>query len=184
VRSAVGLWAKISRRQHEFVPPESDIVPNLYQTISIPTLKRLHAAWQRLEVVHQWDSRTLIDVLIVLTETVAKFDSHPILRVEPEPESPKQTAAHPRAFRGTKYKPSKSKRPTPLNLQLALCNPKNKMIVLQKLWTHREKAIKPLCDMGYDSARVEFLLTRPTPPSEPGLFLRHPDVPLNPMPLS
>jgi len=190
VRSAVGLSAKISRRQHEFVPPQSDIVPNwrnLYQTISIPlhssTLKRLHAAWQRLEVVHQWDSRTLIDVLIVLTESVAAFDSHPIIRVEPEPEYPKSTAAHPRAFRGTKYKPPKSKRPTPLNLQLALCNPTNQTIVLQKLWTHREKAIKPLCDMGYDSARVEFLLTRPTPPTEPGLFLRHPDVPLKLKPL-
>ncbi|HEC84035.1 MAG TPA: hypothetical protein ENI48_02180, partial [Thioploca sp.] len=188
-RSTTGLEAKASRCQSEFRPPESDQPnwQNLYETASVPfkdikpspTTQQLCAAWQRLKAVDKWDASTLTEVLVVLTESVAIYDtsslSFPILRAEPAP--PKPTAVHPRAFRGTKYKPPKLKRPAPVNLQIALCNMQNQAIVLQALWQHREKAIKPLCDLGYDSLLIESLLALSAPPTEPNLFLRYPDVP-------
>ena len=192
-RNPKGLEAKVSRRQHAFCPPESDKPDwqNLYETVSVPlknvkpssAIERLCAAWQRLKAVINRDATTLTDILVVLTESVMTYDtsslSLPILRTEPVLEPQKPTAAHPRAFHGTKYKPPKLKHPTPVNFQMALCNPKNQAIALQELWQYREKAIKPLCHLGYESARVEFLMTLSSPPTEPSLFLHYLNVPIH-----
>ena len=189
-RSTTGLEAKISRCQSEFRPPISDkpYWQNLYKTVLMPfkdikasaVTRRLEAAWQRLEFVEKWDAATLTDVLVVLTESVAIDNAAsraiPILRAEPESEPPKPTAAHPRAFRGTKYKPPKLKRPTPVNLQMALCHPTNQAIALQTLWQYREQAIKPLCDLGYETAQVNALMALSIPPAEPNLCLQHSDI--------
>jgi len=191
IRSGGEIKTKVSHRPHDFEPPGSKEVPNwneLYQIISVPVeevkqslvIKQFYAAWHRLENVNQWNAATLVDVLVLLTESVATLDSPdiPIRLMETEQASPKPTAAHPRAFRGTKYKPPKSKRPASYNLQTALGTLKNQVIVLQKLWAYRDKAIKPLSYLGYESARVESLLALSTPPIDPSLFLRHPDTPI------
>ncbi|RKZ79658.1 MAG: hypothetical protein DRR19_24670 [Candidatus Parabeggiatoa sp. nov. 1] len=191
IRTPTGLKAKVSRYQSKFSPPDSDAPAwqNLYATVlvplaevkSSPEIQHLSAAWQRLASVTKWDAATLTDVLVVLTESVANYDtaslSIPSLRIPTAPEPPKPTAAHPRAFRGTKYKPPKPKRPTPVNLQIELCNFKNQVLVLQTLWQHRHNAVKLLCALGYAPAWVETLMALATPPAEPGLFLRYPDVP-------
>jgi hypothetical protein len=191
IRTPTGLEALVSRCQSKFSPPDADTPSwqNLYATVLVPLssvkplpiIQRLSAAWQRLATVTKWDAATLTDVLVLLTESVANYDaaslSIPILRIAEKPKPPKPTAAHPRAFRGTKYKPPKSKRPTPVNLQIALGNSKNQALALQTLWQHRHNAVKPLCALGYAPDCVEALMAMSTPPAEPGLFLRHPDMP-------
>jgi len=191
-RNTAELTTLISRRQHNFEPPQRDVVPdwnNLYQTLIVPIaelkpsplIERLNAAWQRLQAVEQWNVATLVDIIVVLTESVATSEiaslSLPILQIETKPKRSKPTAAHPRAFQGTKYQPPKSKLPEAVNLQVALADPKNQAIALQAVWQYRDKAIQLLCDLGYEPARVHSMTGSATPPADISLLLRHPNVP-------
>ena len=71
----------------------------------------LWAAWRALEAVTRWDETTLGHVLTVLRTTVPCVDSPgdlPLLAPEVQ-APPRATAAHPRAFRGTKYRPPRTR---------------------------------------------------------------------------
>jgi len=74
---------------------------------------RLCAAWERLCDVAAFDGSVLADVLTVLLSTApAAFpDVGPLLRLTAPPPPPRRTAGHPRAFKGTKYRPIVSSRP-------------------------------------------------------------------------
>src|SRR5262245_23939592 len=75
----------------------------------------LWTAWGALESVTSWDETTLEHVLTVLRTTVPCADSPADLpALGPEvyaPPEPRATAANPRAFRGTKYRPPRPAQP-------------------------------------------------------------------------
>jgi hypothetical protein len=81
----------------------------------------LRTAWHALASVSAWDQTTVEHVLMVLRTTVPSADGAPDLptlglEVHGAPE-PRATAAHPRAFRGTKYRPPRPARPAPVDLR-------------------------------------------------------------------
>src|SRR5476649_961405 len=75
----------------------------------------LWSAWRALASVSSWDETTLGHVLVILRETVPGLDvpsDLPALgpEVHAAPEA-RATAAHPRAFRGTKHRPPRPQQP-------------------------------------------------------------------------
>jgi hypothetical protein len=81
---------------------------------------RLAAAWQALACVTAWNDETLRHVTTILVDTVPSGDDAGELAalgdVEP-PAPPRATAAHPRAYRGTKHKPAKPARTRPVDVR-------------------------------------------------------------------
>lgn len=81
----------------------------------------LWTAWNALAAVTAWDAATADRVLAVLRETVPSGEDAgdaPALGPEVQPvPSPRATAAHPRAFRGTRYRPPKPPKPEPVDLR-------------------------------------------------------------------
>ncbi len=77
----------------------------------VAELRPLVQAWGRLAEVSTVTRGTVRDVLHVAAATVADPMADPVplpaLDAAPEPPRPKPTAAHPRAFQGTKYRPPK-----------------------------------------------------------------------------
>lgn len=81
----------------------------------------LWTAWRALESVSSWDEKTLDHVLTVLRTTVPCSDTPPDLpalgpEVHAAPE-PRATAAHPRAFRGTKHRPPRPEQPDAVDVR-------------------------------------------------------------------
>jgi hypothetical protein len=86
-----------------------------------PADSPLWPAWRALEVVTRWDATTLAHVLTVLRGTVPSADAAPDLpalgaEVLP-PRPPRATAAHPRAFRGTKHRPPRAPQPKAVDVR-------------------------------------------------------------------
>lgn len=81
----------------------------------------LWAAWSALASVTAWDAATADHVLTVLLQTVASGEDAgevPALGPDVHPAPvPRATAAHPRAFRGTRHRPPKPPRPEPVDLR-------------------------------------------------------------------
>src|SRR5438552_85730 len=117
---------------------------------------RLCAAWERLCDVAVVDGSALADVLTVLLSTVpaALPDTGRVLRLTAPPPLPRRTAAHPRAFKGTKYTPPKRPRPAVLDLRSALCSNRNTHAVLERLWPWRAEALDQLARLRFDQAGV------------------------------
>lgn len=94
-----------------------------------PVQARLLASWEALRHVQELDEETFSHLRVILNATVlghppqsalsplAPMESPPEKRVNP-------TAAHPRAYHGTKHKPPKEKTPPALDLQSYLCDTK------------------------------------------------------------
>lgn len=85
------------------------------------TRPELWAAWNALASVTAWDAATAGHVLTVLLQTVPAGDDAgeiPALGpdVHPAP-APRATAAHPRAYRGTRHRPPKPPRPEAIDLR-------------------------------------------------------------------
>lgn len=112
----------------------------------------LWTAWRALESVTAWDETTLEHVLTVLRATVPCADAPPDLpALGPEvhaPPEPRATAAHPRAFRGTKYRPPRPEQPDAVDLRPYLLTRRHTDQVLELLgqprgvdpyvaWNHR-----------------------------------------------
>src|SRR5512134_1750407 len=81
----------------------------------------LWTAWNALERVTSWDEVTLNHVLTILRHTVPTTDHAGALPalgpdVHPPPP-PRPTAAHPRAYRGTRYRPPRPQQPEPLDVR-------------------------------------------------------------------
>ncbi|MEN6438966.1 MAG: hypothetical protein ABFD97_10320 [Syntrophobacter sp.] len=85
----------------------------------------LHA-WETLGSAETLNSEVAACVLRVLVETVAdpeiELPNGPILVPEEPPPSPHPTAAHPRAYSGTKYKPPKHQRASLVDPHSCLCS--------------------------------------------------------------
>jgi hypothetical protein len=81
----------------------------------------LWEAWNALSAVKAWDAELAESVLAVLQATVPSGDEAgelPALGAEVFPApAPRATAAHPRAFRGTRHRPPKPPRPQPVDLR-------------------------------------------------------------------
>src|SRR5438552_1832340 len=136
---------------------------------------RLCAAWERLCDVAVVDGSALADVLTVLLSTVpaALPDTGRVLRLTAPPPLPRRTAAHPRAFKGTKYTPPKRPRPAVLDLRSALCSNRNPHAVLERLWPWRAEALDQLARLRFDQAGVARLAQYATPPPDPYLLFHH-----------
>lgn len=105
-------------------------------------------AWEALRCVTTWNGEVLANVLTVLIETIPDpaaeaADIEPLAFAEPPPP-PRPTAAHPRAFRGTKYKPPKPPQPAPVDLRPHLYTPSHEARLLAHLSPHFEDAIARL----------------------------------------
>ncbi len=115
----------------------------------------LWTAWQALESVSDWDEATLGHVLTILRETVPCADvPDDLAALGPEvhaPSRPRATAAHPRAFRGTKYRPPRPSQPDSIDVRPYLLTRRHTDQVLELLgqprgidpyvaWNHRVDA--------------------------------------------
>ncbi len=136
---------------------------------------RLCAAWERVCDVAALDGNVLADVLTVLLSTApAAFpDIGPLLRLTAPPSLPRRTAGHPRAFKGTKYRPPKPPRPAALDLRSALCSHRNTYVLLERLWPWRVEALDQLARLRFDEAGLVRLARCPTPPLDPYLLFHH-----------
>ncbi|MEM8713544.1 MAG: hypothetical protein AAGG01_21585, partial [Planctomycetota bacterium] len=83
--------------------------------------RRVLAAWERLGRVGELNAQLMDDIQAVLEETIvhphADQPSLAPLKTEAPPAPPKATAAHPRAYQGTKKRPPKPSRGTPMDLR-------------------------------------------------------------------
>ncbi|MFT3693604.1 MAG: hypothetical protein QM831_10725 [Kofleriaceae bacterium] len=128
----------------------------------------LWSAWNALEAVTTWDATTLRHVLTILRETVPSADQPedlPALRPRTHvPPEPRATAAHPRAFRGTKYRPPRPHQPDAIDLRPYLLTRRHTDQVLELLgeprgsdpyvaWNHRSEA-----NAAFDPMFIMYLL--------------------------
>jgi hypothetical protein len=97
----------------------------------------LWTAWRALESVNTWDEKTLGHVLVILRETVPGLDTPgdlpalgPEVHASPEPRA---TAAHPRAFRGTKHRPPRPQQPDAVDVRPYLLTRRHTDQVLELL---------------------------------------------------
>ncbi|HEU0029872.1 MAG TPA: hypothetical protein VFQ53_04510 [Kofleriaceae bacterium] len=79
----------------------------------------LWTAWHALAAVDRWDAATRDHVLAVLRATVPSVDAPGDLPaiVHEMPAPPRATAAHPRAFRGTKHRPPRPRQPDAVDVR-------------------------------------------------------------------
>ena len=134
----------------------------------VPGQERLLASWDALAKVKEANAETLYHLLLILLETVPD-DSRPegvlppLHLSKPQDRAARPTAAHPRAYRGTKYHPPTPTAPSPVDLRPYLCgrrSPTPELIKLTPWWT---EAIENLRRSGYD----ETILTRLRPAVDP-----------------
>ncbi|NOT56059.1 MAG: hypothetical protein HOP18_15785, partial [Deltaproteobacteria bacterium] len=159
---------------------------NFYNTVTLPLARispvlypgrdALLASWHALRQVRTLDATTLVHVLVVLLETVPATlpEDAPVvpLPLTSSPGVPKATAAHPRAYQGTTYKPPKPLRPPALDLQPALCQSRERQRLLRHLRPHLPAALAELAALGYSPARLASanqLMARSARPLETGL---------------
>lgn len=123
--------------------------------------RRLQASWAALGRVTQPDAETLVHLVTVLLGTVAWAtgpsglsvpDLGPAAAVEP-----RATAAHPRAYRGTKHKPPRARRADPLDLRPYLADPAQLRLVLQAFAPAFEGAREGLLASGVREDRIGVL---------------------------
>lgn len=114
--------------------------------------RRLAEAWASLASVRRWGAGTLTSVLIVVIEAPLvdekTADALPpidaVILTNPRP-----TAAHPRAYLGTTYKPPKPKSPRPLDIRQHLFDNVSIGEILRRLDSHWDEAVNALTEEGY-----------------------------------
>ena len=118
----------------------------------IPDQVSLMETWNALARVEAFDALALSRILRVLTRTVAaetEFASSAPLPIRmAEQERPKPTAAHPRAYQGTKFQPPKLKSPPAADLRSALNTEGGTVALLERLTPFWSKAIELLHKNG------------------------------------
>jgi hypothetical protein len=158
LRTPAHLAALVSRRTAvpEIGPDSleqvwaSDSETSLYEVVELafgretaginPWQERLLECWDALASVSEPDFDTACQALVICIHTQPGYSSELALPPLPFNEAKQEpayqpTAAHPRAFRGTKYKPPKSPRPQAVDLRPTLCdNEKAVLTALQPYW--------------------------------------------------
>ena len=98
-------------------------------------LRELQLAWHRLSQVTVVDEAVAADIREVLAMTIPD-DVHSSIepwRPPVLPKLPRATAAHPRAFRGTKMQPPSQQQPPAVDLRPHLCNLRDLRAILEYL---------------------------------------------------
>lgn len=115
--------------------------------------KHLASAWTALERVSEWNEATLAHVLTMLRETVPSSEMPGDLpTLGPEVQAlpaPRATAAHPRAYRGTKYRPPKPRQPQRIDLRPYLLSRRHTEQVLELLGHRRERDLSATLDAAF-----------------------------------
>ncbi len=147
-------WVEMTERA-----PEEDPAFRLEWTEGY---ERLLGAWQRLAVVGSLDATVLRDVFIVLIETlpapgVESPEHPPQLDSQEEKRTYRATAAHPRAYRGTRDRPPKRRGPERVDLRPYLISNKNRNAVLTRLRHFCPDAQRLLVVEGYLEDKVDTL---------------------------
>lgn len=161
-RNSKGLFALISRLKYKFKntlehPKENSLkeLAEHYESIEIPLnlldkklfqqKDKILNVWESLSHVENFDKNTLEQILLIEETTYCDFaelnDLPPLALVENKKEF-KPTAAHPRAYNGTKHQPPKTKKQTSFNLQPYLCNENSLNKILQEFNLFKEKKDK------------------------------------------
>lgn len=162
LRRPDGLYALILREESETkIRPEDlgerldweacrfHITEQPLESIRTVQSRHLQDAWKHLQCVVKPDTQTLAQVMRVLGETIA-----PDLPVAVLPAlewegtnhnaSIHPTAAHTRAYRGTKYQPPKAKVPPAVDLRPYLCDRRGVSMLRHSLKRYRQEAIRLL----------------------------------------
>lgn len=148
--------------------PEYDIVKTPLEEIPeslLPHKKRLLASWMEISHYQASDSEALRHLLTVLLETRASFSEGgmplPDLVPAAQEQTFRATAAHPRAYKGTKTRPPKLRQPELIDLRLYIDIAHNQNKLLSDFRPHLGKALDLLCRDGYDRERLDFILSAP-----------------------
>jgi len=166
LRRPEGLFGILSVRQASFerpTPPEdADEAPALTFPTGGPYVEEtrpladvpetlvhrrnlLLRSWEALRAVETLNAEVLANVLHVLIGTVpdpaADTTDVPDLVMDEPPPAARPTAAHPRAYRGTKYKPPKLPRPGPIDLRSHLCVAADEDRLLTRLSPYLDEAV-------------------------------------------
>lgn len=123
VRSATGL-EELLYEQHGETPSDRPwSVDRVCVRRCLPgsSHEDLWAAWLGLAAVAEWDGRTLDRVLKILRETVPAAEGRvplpPLAGANRQPRTARATAAHPRAYHGTLFKPPTPSQPRAVDLR-------------------------------------------------------------------
>lgn len=142
----------------------------------LPHKKRLLASWAELSHYQASDSEALRHLLTVLLETRASFSEGgmplPDLVPTAQEQTFRATAAHPRAYKGTKTRPPKLRQPEPVDLRPYMDTAHNQNRLIGDSSTHLQKVLELLCQDGYDRERLNFILSAPVR-VEPYLAYHH-----------
>jgi hypothetical protein len=159
LRRPAGLASLVSRPRRPFERPrpvpeekaeplaELDPYVEEVRPVGHQDLPDIQASWDSLARVSVFDAQTLFHVLQVLIYTLpeGEVSDVPPLKIAPPPPPVRPTAAHPRAYRGTKYRPPKGKRMAPIDLRPHLCVPGDTNRLLRHLAPFLPEA-KPLLE--------------------------------------
>jgi hypothetical protein len=161
VRSADGLHALTHELAAPACHPWQREQTYTLRPLAESSRPELWTAWRALASVREWNAVTLGHVLAILRETVPALElprDLPALGCEVRPPpGPRATAAHPRAFRGTKSRPPKPRQPDPVDVRPYLLTRRHTDQVLQQLghphgWNDGAGAA------GFEPAFVTYLL--------------------------
>ena len=122
---------------------------------------KLCLAWDALNNCNVYSAHTLSNLLIVLIETACStykndITFHPLQRTKPI-KTPKATAANPRAYKGTRYKPPKPISTHKFDLRKFVFNESTIQHTLNSLSFYFEDACSLLIKQGYPSNRLHSL---------------------------
>lgn len=127
-----------------------------------PKKDELAASWNYLSCVDELNTDTLFHILVVVINTICEpLESEFVLPNLPPENMTKQvikpTAANPRAYKGTKYKPPKPKVISQFDLRLYLCSRKHQNQLLLRLSKYSMDALVQLGKAGY---HISFLSSK------------------------
>jgi hypothetical protein len=120
----------------------------------------------RLPVLRAWDALAdsaldedaLYHALLVAIETMPLNETATALPPLPlDPEPPRATAAHPRAFRGTRAQPPKAARAARLSLRPYVCDRRGLRLLRERLSMHLPSVVVRLAAGGLDRERLDRL---------------------------
>jgi hypothetical protein len=171
VRSAAGLSAvTIAREPAGFTVSRAPFAGA--PLASWPERDRLLAAWEALGAVTRLDAGTLADLLAVLLGTVPAVvgpSPLPAPELAGEPPPPRATAAHPRAYRGTKHKPPRPAKPGAIDLRPHLDDPRHLGLILRALAPTFREAAPRLAALDVDDGASRLIERAVAAGRDPGL---------------
>jgi hypothetical protein len=162
----------VLRRPKELIALVCETDLDLEQTLPVLRMVPLHQvrrsvyatshifdAWHGLANASTSDEKTLTDLLTILIETVPDLSSdsnYPQLPAAwgEDATSFRATQAHPRAYRGTKYKPPKKSEPQRIDIRPYLCDLSSVQRILASMWRWMSLVKSQLERRGYSRAMI------------------------------